>query len=152
MNITQLKIRNAKERIKTQYNYLGIIEISEDEKENIGQKFKETGIWRYENKAFASFEFHKNGVIDQELVKIQHRNAQKVFQEQLLRLKCDKLYVLIKENDIFCWVLVDFSLLCEHLEQFLEQNGDFSAFSENNFALTIHQAEYEWEVLLWKKN
>lgn len=151
--IRLLKAQNAKNRIRKRYDYLSIQQIfsPEDEKGKLlSEKFIQTGIWKYENRAVASFPFHNSGTIDQKLVKTQLNEARNAFQKELFQLKTEKVYVSLKENDIFCWVEIDFKALCQHLSQLWEQNGDFFVFIEDTFALAIHQGEYEWEVLCKK--
>lgn len=134
-------------------NFLHISQIfsSEDEKGKLlSEKFTQTGIWQYENKAIAAFSFHHNGLIDQKLVKTQLQQAREVFQKELLALKTDKIYISLTENDVFCWVEVDFQALCQHLHQLWQQGDDFFVLIEDAFALAIHRGEYEWEVLCKK--
>ncbi len=152
--IRQLKAQNAKVRIKKTYEYLNIQQIfsQEDEKgELLSKKFIQTGIWKYENRPIASFEFHSNGIINPNLVKTQLNEARNIFKKELFQLNTEKIYISLKENDIFCWIEIDFKALCQHLNLLWEQYGDFPIFLEDVFALAIHRGEYEWEVLRWKK-
>lgn len=152
--IEELQIKNAKTLLLKKMNFLGIKNIFSklDEKGDLlFSKYKETGIYRYENKAIASFEFHHNGRIDTDLKLKTHQKARAIFKEKFLNLaeKSESIYILLIENGKSFWVEIDFLKLYENLDKLWQEKGDFVVFSEDFFALDIHQAEYEWEVLQW---
>lgn len=154
--IEELKTRNAKNMILKKFDFLGIKNIfsSLDERgEHLFVKYRETGIYRYDNEAVAKFPFHHNGVIDNDLEKQTNQKARAVFKEKLLNFvpKTEPYtYILLSAENKGFWVEVDLNKIYENLEKIWQEYGDFVVFSEDFFALDIHQAEYEWEVLQWQ--
>lgn len=76
--IEMLKIKNARQKILQRFDFLNIIEtLNAEEKE--GEKFFvdfiDSGIYSYDNKAVASFSFHKAGQIDKSLYHSEHQKA-----------------------------------------------------------------------------
>ncbi|GJQ07241.1 hypothetical protein CAPN010_13990 [Capnocytophaga cynodegmi] len=148
--LEQLKIKNAQKRLLERFCFLNIEEIrnSKDEKgEKFFAAFRNSGIWNYENKAVKSFSFHNNGLIDKDLYHSQHKKAQIFFIEKIKSLPNDFVWITLSENNIYFFVKVSLSTLCKYLDTWFEEHLDFEVFIPNQYALALHDAEYEWEVL-----
>lgn len=148
--LEKLKIKNAQKRLLERFCFLNIEEIinSNDEKgEKFFAEFRNSGIWNYENKAIASFPFHNNGLIDKDLYHSQHKKAQALFVEKIKALSNDFVWITLSENDIYFFVKISLSILCKYLDTWFEEYPDFEVFIPSQYALALHDAEYEWEVL-----
>lgn len=149
--LEKLKVRNAQKKLLERFHFLEIQEIQNAEDEN-GKKFfaefRNSGIWNYENQPLATFPFHNGeGLIDRNLVKSQHEKARAFFIEKTKKLSADFVWITLSENDFYFFVKVSLSRLCNHLDTWFEEYPDFEVFIPNQYALALHDAEYEWEVL-----
>ncbi|GIZ16371.1 hypothetical protein [Capnocytophaga catalasegens] len=149
--LEKLKAKNAEKKLLERFHFLEIQEIQNANDEN-GEKFfaefRNSGIWNYENQPLATFPFHnENGLIDRNLVKMQHQKARVFFIEKIKKLSADFVWIALSENDFYFFVKVSLSRLCNHLDTWFEKYFDFEVFIPNQYALALHDAEYEWEVL-----
>ena len=149
--IEMLKIKNARQKLLQRFDFLNIIEtLNAEEKE--GEKFFvdfiDSGIYSYDNKTVASFSFHKAGQIDKSLYHSEHQKARSFFIHKIKELQTDFVWISLCENGFWFFARVSFLVLCQYLDDwFVRCDDDFVLFIPDRYALAIHDAEYEWEVL-----
>ena len=144
--IAQLQQRNAQARLRQRYAFLNIADIQSTDGE-IACRFIDSGIYRLTNPAAATFPFHQNGIIDHPLYQAQHQAARAEMVRRIRALVADTAWISLSENGFGFWVRISLPALQAALDHWFEQHDDFGLYLENGYALTIHEAEYEWEVL-----
>lgn len=144
--IAQLQQRNAQARLRQRYAFLNIADIQSTDGD-IARRFVDSGIYRLTNPAAATFPFHQNGIIDHPLYQAQHQAARAEMLRRIRALVADKAWISLEENGFGFWALISLPALQAALDHWFEQHGDFALYFENGYALAIHEAEYEWEVL-----
>lgn len=105
----------------------------------------DSGIYRLTNPAAAVFPFHQNGIIDRPLYQAQHHAARAEMVRRIRALPADTAWISLSENGF--WARISLPALQAALDTWFAQHGDFALYIENRYALAIHAAEYEWEVL-----
>ena len=144
--IAQLQQRNAQARLRQRYAFLNIADIQSTDGE-IARRFVDSGIYRLTNPAAATFPFHQNGIIGHPLYQAQHQAARAEMVQRILALHADTAWISLRENGFVFWARISLTSLQAALGGWFEQHGDFALYLENGYALDIHEAEYEWEVL-----
>ena len=144
--IAQLQQRNAQARLRQRYAFLNIAD-SQSTDGDIARRFVDSGIYRLTNPAAAAFPFHQNGIIDRPLRQAQHQAARADMLRRIRALVADKAWISLSENGFGFWARISLPALQAALDKWFEQYGDFALYLENGYALAIHEAEYEWEVL-----
>ena len=142
--IIQLQQRNAQARLRQRYAFLNIADIQSTDGD-IARWFVDSGIYRLTNQAAATFPFHQNGIIDHPLYQAQHQAARAEMVRRIRALLADTAWISLSENGF--WALISLPALQAALDHWFEQYGDFGLYLENGYALAIHEAEYEWELL-----
>ena len=142
--IIQLQQRNAQARLRLRYAFLNIADIQSTDGE-IARRFVDSGIYRLTNPAAATFPFHQNGIIGRPLRQAQHQAARAEMVRRIRALVADTAWISLSENDF--WARISLPALQAALDHWFEQYGDFGLYLENGYALAIHEAEYEWELL-----
>ena len=133
--IAQHQQRNAQTRLRQRYAFLNIGDIQSTDGD-IAQRFADSGIYRINRPAAARFPFHQNGEINRAFHQAQHQAA-----------RAETAWISLRENGFVFWARVSLPSLQAALGGWFEQHGDFALYLENGYALDIHEAEYEWEVL-----
>ena len=144
--IAHLQQRNAQARLRQRYAFLNIADIQSTDGE-IARRFVDSGIYRLTNPAAATFPFHQNGIIDHPLYQAQHQAARAEMVRRIRALVADTAWISLSENGFGFWARISLPALQAALDHWFEQYGDFALYLENGYALAIHEAEYEWEVL-----
>ena len=144
--IAQLQQRNAQTRLRQRYAFLNIADIQSADGD-IARRFVDSGIYRLTNPAAAIFPFHQNGIIGHPLRQAQHQAARADMLRRIRGLLADTAWISLEENGFCFWARISLPALQAALDKWFEQYGDFGLYLENGHALTIHEAEYEWEVL-----
>jgi len=144
--IIQLQQRNAQARLRQRYAFLNIADIQSTDGD-IARRFVDSGIYRLTNLAAAIFPFHQNGIIDHPLRQAQHQAARAEMLRRIRALLADTAWISLEENGFGFWARISLPALQAALDKWFEQYDDFGLYLENGYALTIHEAEYEWEVL-----
>ena len=144
--IAQLQQRNAQARLRQRYAFLNIAD-SQSTDGDIARRFVGSGIYRLTNPAAAIFPFHQNGIIGHPLRQAQHQAARAEMVRRIRALLADKAWISLEENGFGFWALISLPALQAALNYWFEQYGDFGLYLENGYALAIHEAEYEWELL-----
>ena len=142
--IIQLQQRNAQARLRLRYAFLNIADIQSTDGE-IVRRFVDSGIYRLTNPAAATFPFHQNGIIGRPLYQAQHQAARAEMVRRIRALLADTAWISLSENGF--WARISLPALQAALDHWFEQYGDFGLYLENGYALAIHEAEYEWELL-----
>lgn len=142
--IIQLQQRNTQARLRQRYAFLNIADIQSTDGD-IARRFVDSGIYRLTNQAAATFPFHQNGVIDHSLYQAQHQAARAEMVRRIRALLADTAWISLSENGF--WARISLPALQAALDHWFEQYGDFGLYLENGYALAIHEAEYEWELL-----
>ena len=142
--IIQLQQRNAQARLRLRYAFLNIADIQSTDGD-IARRFVDSGIYRLTNQAAATFPFHQNGIIDHPLYQAQHQAARAEMVRRIRALLADTAWISLSENGF--WARISLPALQAALDHWFEQYGDFGLYLENGYALAIHEAEYEWELL-----
>ena len=142
--IIQLQQRNTQARLRLRYAFLNIADIQSTDGE-IARRFVDSGIYRLTNPAAATFPFHQNGIIGRPLRQAQHQAARAEMLRRVRALLADTEWISLSENGI--WARISLPALQAALDHWFEQYGDFGLYLENGYALAIHEAEYEWELL-----
>ena len=142
----QLQQRNAQTRLRQRYAFLNIGDIQSTDGD-IARRFVNSGIYRIDRPAAARFPFHQNGEIDRAFHQAQHQAARAETVQRILALHADTAWISLRENGFVFWARVSLPSLQAALGGWFEQHGDFALYLENGYALDIHEAEYEWEVL-----
>ena len=62
-------------------------------------------------------------------------------------LLADTAWISLEENGFGFWARISLPALQAALDHWFEQHDDFGLYLENSYALVIHEAEYEWELL-----
>lgn len=144
--IAQLQQRNAQVRLRQRYAFLNIADIQSTDGE-IACRFIDSGIYRLTNPAAAIFPFHQNGIIGHPLRQAQHQAARADMLRRIRALLADTAWISLSENGFGFWVRISLPALQAALDHWFEQHDDFALYLENGYALAIHEAEYEWELL-----
>ena len=144
--IVQLQQRNAQTRLRQRYAFLNIGDIQSTDGD-IARRFVNSGIYRINRPAAARFPFHQNGEMDRAFHQAQHQAARAETVRRILALHADTAWISLRENGFVFWARVSLPSLQAALSGWFEQHGDFALYLENGYALDIHEAEYEWEVL-----
>lgn len=144
--IAQLQQRNAQARLRQRYAFLNIADIQSTDGD-IARRFVDSGIYRTDLLAAAAFPFHQNGIIDHTLYQAQHQAARADMARRIRALAADKAWISLEENGFCFWVYISLPALQAALDNWFAQYGDFVLYIENRYALALHAAEYEWEVL-----
>ena len=144
--IIQLQQRNAQARLRQRYAFLNIADIQSTDGD-IARRFVDSGIYRLTNLAAATFPFHQNGIIDRPFRQAQHQAARAEMLRRIRALVADKAWISLSKNGFGFWALISLPALQATLDHWFEQHDDFGLYLENGYALAIHEAEYEWEVL-----
>ena len=144
--IIQLQQRNAQVRLRQRYAFLNIADIQSTDGE-IACRFIDSGIYRLTNPAAAIFPFHQNGIIGHPLRQAQHQAARADMLRRIRALLADTAWISLSENGFGFWVRISLPALQAALDHWFEQHDDFALYLENGYALAIHEAEYEWELL-----
>lgn len=144
--IAQLQQRNAQARLRQRYAFLNIADIQSTDGD-IACRFIDSGIYRLTNPAAATFPFHQNGIIDSPLYQAQHQAARAEMVHRIRTLVANKAWIGLSENGFGFWARISLLALQAALDHWFEQHDDFGLYLENGYALAIHEAEYEWEVL-----
>ena len=144
--IAQLQQRNAQVRLRQRYAFLNIADIQSTDGE-IACRFIDSGIYRLTNQAAATFPFHQNGIIGHPLRQAQHQAARADMLRRIRALLADTAWISLSENGFGFWVRISLPALQAALDHWFEQHDDFALYLENGYALAIHEAEYEWELL-----
>ncbi len=144
--IAQLQQRNAQVRLRQRYAFLNIADIQSIDGE-IACRFIDSGIYRLTNPAAAIFPFHQNGIIGHPLRQAQHQAARADMLRRIRALLADTAWISLSENGFGFWVRISLPALQAALDHWFEQHDDFALYLENGYALAIHEAEYEWELL-----
>ena len=144
--IAQLQQRNAQVRLRQRYAFLNIADIQSTDGE-IACRFIDSGIYRLTNPAAASLPFHQNGIIGHPLRQAQHQAARADMLRRIRALLADTAWISLSENGFGFWVRISLPALQAALDHWFEQHDDFALYLENGYALAIHEAEYEWELL-----
>ena len=142
--IIQLQQRNTQARLWQRYAFLNIADIQSTDGD-IARRFVDSGISRLTNQAAATFPFHPNGIIDHPLYQAQHQAARAEMVRRIRALLADTAWISLSENGF--WARISLPALQAALDHWFEQYGDFGLYLENGYALAIHEAEYEWELL-----
>ena len=142
--IIQLQQRNTQARLWQRYAFLNIADIQSTDGD-IARRFVDSGIYRLTNQAAATFPFHQNGIIDHPLYQAQHQAARAEMLRRVRALLADTAWISLSENGF--WARISLPALQAALDHWFEQYGDFGLYLENGYALAIHEAEYEWELL-----
>ena len=122
--IAQHQQRNAQTRLRQRYAFLNIGDIQSADGD-IAQRFADSGIYRIEGPAAARAETVR----------------------RILALHADTAWISLRENGFVFWARVSLTSLQAALSGWFEQHSNFALYLENGYALDIHEAEYEWEVL-----
>ena len=144
--IAQLQQRNAQARLRQRYAFLNIADIQSTDGD-IARRFVDSGIYRLTNPAAATFPFHQNGIINHPLYQAQHQAARAEMVRRIRTLLADTAWISLSENGFGFWARISLSILQAALDHWFEQHDDFGLYLENGYALAIHEAEYEWELL-----
>ena len=144
--IIQLQQRNAQARLRQRYAFLNIADIQSADGD-IARRFVDSGIYRLTNPAAAAFPFHHNGIIDHPLYQARHQAARAEMARRIRALLADTAWISLSENGFGFWARISLPALQAALDHWFEQYGDFGLYLENGYALAIHEAEYEWELL-----
>ena len=144
--IIQLQQRNAQARLRLRYAFLNIADIQSTDGD-IARRFVDSGIYRLTNPAAATFPFHQNGIIGRPLRQAQHQAARAEMLRRVRALLADTAWISLEENGFGFWARISLPALQAALDHWFEQHDDFALYLENGYALAIHEAEYEWEVL-----
>ena len=144
--IIQLQQRNAQARLRQRYAFLNIADIQSTDGE-IARRFVDSGIYRLTNLAAATFPFHQNGIIDRPFRQAQHQAARAEMVRRVRALLADTAWISLSENSFGFWARISLPALQAALDHWFEQHDDFGLYLENSYALAIHEAEYEWELL-----
>ena len=142
--IIQLQQRNTQARLWQRYAFLNIADIQSTDGD-IARRFFDSGIYRLTNQAAATFPFHQNGIIGRPLRQAQHQAARAEMLRRVRALLADTAWISLSENGF--WARISLPALQAALDHWFEQYGDFGLYLENGYALAIHEAEYEWELL-----
>ena len=144
--IAQLQQRNAQARLRQRYAFLNIADIQSTDGD-IARRFVDSGIYRLTNPAAATFPFHQNGIIDRPFRQAQHQAARAEMVRRVRALLADTAWISLEENGFGFWARISLPALQAALDHWFEQHDDFGLYLENSYALVIHEAEYEWELL-----
>lgn len=144
--IAQLQQRNAQARLWQRYVFLNIADIQFTDGD-IARRFLDSGIYRIDHPAVATFLFHHHGEIDHALYPTQHQAARAEMVHRIRTLVANKAWISLSENGFGFWARISLPALQAALDHWFEQHDDFGLYLENGYALAIHEAEYEWEVL-----
>ena len=144
--IAHLQQRNVQARLRQRYAFLNIADIQSTDGD-IARRFVGSGIYRLTNPAAATFPFHQNGIIGHPLYQAQHQAARAEMLRRIRALIADTAWISLEENGFGFWVRISLPALQAALDHWFEQHDDFALYLENGYALAIHEAEYEWEVL-----
>ncbi|MFC2612492.1 MAG: hypothetical protein ACFNX9_03650 [Eikenella corrodens] len=144
--IAQLQQRNAQTRLRQRYAFLNIADIQSTDGD-IARRFVDSGIYRLTNLAAATFPSHQNGTIDHPLYQAQHQAARTEMVRRVRALLADTAWISLSESGFGFWALISLPALQAALDHWFEQHDDFGLYLENGYALAIHEAEYEWELL-----
>ncbi|OAM25079.1 hypothetical protein A7P92_00290 [Eikenella corrodens] len=144
--IAHLQQRNVQARLRQRYAFLNIADIQSTDGD-IARRFIDSGIYRLTNPAAATFPFHQSGIIDRPLHQAQHQAARAEMVRRIRALLVDTVWISLSENDFGFWACISLPVLQAALDHWFEQHDDFSLYLENGYALAIHEAEYEWELL-----
>ena len=144
--IIQLQQRNAQARLRQRYAFLNIADIQSTDGD-IARRFVDSGIYRLTNLATATFPFHQNGIIDHPLYQAQHQAARAEMVRRIRALLADTAWISLEESGFGFWARISLPALQAALDHWFEQHDDFGLYLENGYALAIHEAEYEWELL-----
>ena len=144
--IAQLQQRNAQARLRQRYAFLNIAD-SQSTDGDIARRFVDSGIYRLTNPAATTFPFHQNGIIGHPLRQAQHQAARAEMVRRIRALLADTAWISLSENGFGFWARISLPALQAALDHWFEQHDDFALYLENGYALAIHEAEYEWEVL-----
>lgn len=144
--IIQLQQRNAQARLRQRYAFLNIADIQSTDGD-IVRRFVDSGIYRLTNLAAATFPFHQNGIIDHPLYPAQHQAARAEMVRRVRALLADTAWISLSESGFSFWARISLPALQAALDHWFEQHDDFGLYLENGYALAIHEAEYEWELL-----
>ena len=144
--IIQLQQRNAQARLRLRYAFLNIADIQSTDGE-IARRFVDSGIYRLTNPAAATFPCHQNGIIGRPLRQAQHQAARAEMLRRVRALLADTAWISLEENGFGFWARISLPALQAALDHWFEQHDDFGLYLENGYALAIHEAEYEWELL-----
>ena len=144
--IAQLQQRNAQARLRLRYAFLNIADIQSTDGD-IARRFVDSGIYRPTNPAAATFPFHQNGIIDRPFHQAQHQAARAEMVRRIRALLADTAWISPEESGFGFWARISLPALQAALDHWFEQHDDFGLYLENGYALAIHEAEYEWELL-----
>lgn len=146
LKIIQLQQRNAQARLRQRYAFLNIADIQSTDGD-IARRFVDSGIYRLTNLAAATFPFHQNGIIDHPFRQVQHQASRAEMVRRIRALLADTAWISLSENGFGFWARISLPALQAALDHWFEQHDDFGLYLENGYALAIHEAEYEWELL-----
>ena len=144
--IIQLQQRNAQARFRQRYAILNIADIQSTDGD-IARRFVDSGIYRLTNLAAATFPSHQNGTIAHPLYQAQPQAARTEMVRRIRTLLADTAWISLSENGFGFWARISLPALQAALDHWFEQYGDFGLYLENGYALAIHEAEYERELL-----
>ena len=144
--IIQLQQRNAQARLRQRYAFLNIADIQSTDGD-IARRFVDSGIYRLTNLAAATFPFHQNGIIGRPFRQAQHQAARAEMVRPARALLADTAWISLEESGFGFWARISLPALQAALDHWFEQHDDFGLYLENGYALAIHEAEYEWELL-----
>ena len=77
----------------------------------------------------------------------QHQAARTDMARRIRALLADTAWISLEESGFGFWARISLPALQAALDTWFAQHGDFALYIENRYALAIHAAEYEWEVL-----
>ena len=80
-------------------------------------------------------------------IQSQHQAARAEMVRRIRALVADTAWISLSENGFGFWARISLPALQAALDHWFEQYNDFGLYLENGYALAIHEAEYEWELL-----